>query len=93
MRNIKVNSMDFLILIVGVFILLLLSLININFYTSMKLPEKNVLGSKTETEINESFWNEFLNKNPNYIPGWVEMGRMDEVEKINPNFSPQEPQN
>ncbi|HKC04268.1 MAG TPA: hypothetical protein VKC54_00110 [Patescibacteria group bacterium] len=71
---------------IAILMVLLLSSININ---SFFVPKK-VLGIRTEVEnksINEiNFWNNFLLKNPNYAPGWNEIGRNDMVNQIDPNF-------
>lgn len=64
-------------------LLLVVSAININNYLS---PRK-VLGAEVqETSADEVYWNNFLAKNPNYIPGWIELGRWDKVRQIDPNY-------
>jgi len=86
----KINEAldQFLIYIVVVFLLLLTSA-NLQNY----LSSKEVLGVSVDeiTQDNQSvqdrmFWHEFLLKNPNYIPGWIELGRMDKVREIDPNY-------
>ena len=76
-----------LLLYLFVILLLLLSSVNIkNFFTPRK-----ILGAEIEGGVEsgkEEFWNELLSKNPNYIPGWIELGRYDRVEEIDPNFIP-----
>lgn len=62
--------------------LLLLSAFNIENY----LAPKEILGVETQKETNEQFWTDFLAKNPNYIPGWIELERWDKVIEIDPNF-------
>ena len=62
---------------------LLVSAVNINSY----LGPNKVLGAEIEESVNnEAFWNEFLANNPDYIPGWIEIGRMDKVLEIDPNY-------
>lgn len=62
---------------------LLVSAININTY----LKPNRVLGAEVEETNNaEVFWEDFLLRNPNYIPGWIEMGRIDKVIEIDPNY-------
>lgn len=73
----------FLFFSVSVVTLLLLSALNIENY----LSPKEVLGVETEDVVNEEYWNEFLQKHPDYIPGWVELGRYDKVMQIDPNYS------
>ncbi|MEK7550528.1 MAG: hypothetical protein AAB535_01980 [Patescibacteria group bacterium] len=71
----------YLLFCASVVMILLLSALNIQSY----LEPKPVLG--IETEDNEKiFWEDFLSKNPNYIPGWIELGRLDKVKQIDPNY-------
>ena len=82
MQKGKVNN-NFFIVIAITFILLCLSLINIDNITSTK----SVLGAHSQIEHNDSdFWEKFIGDNPNYIPGLIENGNIDEVRQINPNF-------
>jgi hypothetical protein len=62
--------------------LLLLSALNIQVY----LQPKVVLGVETETNTDDVFWANFLEEHPNYIPGWIELGRFDKVKQIDPNY-------
>ena len=83
MWDFKVNKNTKLLLILfGAFILLTLSLVNIKNITSTK----EVLGIETQENINREFWDNFLNENPDYIPGWLEIGRQDQAFAIDPNF-------
>jgi hypothetical protein len=66
-----------------VFLLLLISINVRNFLTPIK-----VLGAQTEPDGSTKFWGEFTSKNPDYIPGWIELGRLDKVKEIDPNFTP-----
>lgn len=66
----------------GIFVLLTLSLVNIKNITSTK----EVLGVETQEDIDKEFWDNFLNENPGYIPGWLEIGRQDQAFTIDPNF-------
>ena len=72
-----------------VFILILTS-INIKNYLAQIDVSKNqkVLGAQSVNDSSAEFWTEFTSKNPNYIPGWLELGRMDKVKEIDPNFIP-----
>ena len=71
---------------VAILFLLLLTSVNIQDF----LTPKKVLGAQTnisaQADKENLFWNEFLSKNPNYIPGWIETGRTDKVKEIDPNF-------
>ena len=63
--------------------ILSLTVININKY----LTPTQVLGIQIENVEDDShFWEVFLKKNPNYLPGLVEIGEFEKVKKINPNF-------
>jgi hypothetical protein len=72
-----------LLLGVAILILILLSMFNVNNLFS--LPQK-VLGTETKIDQSADFWNDFLTKNPNYIPGLIETGDIDRAKQIDPNF-------
>lgn len=68
-------------------IILILTSANINKY----YQGKNVLGIETVIALEEksdskAFWENFLKDHPNYIPGWIELGRWDRVREIDPNY-------
>jgi len=72
-----------LFIYICVIVIVLLSALNISSYLT---PNKvRVLGAESEN-TSESFWQDFLIKNPNYVPGWIETGRTDKALKIDPNF-------
>lgn len=72
-------------------LIILLSLININSYLTHNnrvgfyMSGKKVLGAETKNDAGV-FWYTFLQKNPNYIPGWIEIGRPDKAKAIDPNY-------
>jgi len=72
-----------LLIFVAALFVLLLSAANIESWQS----PKKVLGAESQANSNDKFWEEFLEKNPNYIPGWLEIGRVDKVKEIDPNYS------
>ena len=79
------SNLLFLLSCVAVITILLLTSFNFSNY----LAPKKVLGTETNTEEilkEKGFWEEFLAKNPDYLPGWLEIGRLDKVNEINPNF-------
>lgn len=79
------SNLLFLLSCVAVITILLLTSFNFSNY----LAPKKVLGTETNTEEilkEKGFWEEFLAKNPDYLPGWLEIGRLDKVYEINPNF-------
>lgn len=77
-----------------VFVLLCIAILAVLFLASVNIKNfispKKVLGTETSEETDASqekiFWENFLNKNPDYIPGWIEVGRMDKVKEIDPNY-------
>ena len=71
-----------LLVFVAALLVLLLSAINIGDYQS----PKKVLGAESQVDYDNKFWEEFLVKNPDYIPGWIEIGRFDKVNEIDPNY-------
>ncbi|MGA2910445.1 MAG: hypothetical protein ABSE04_01410 [Candidatus Microgenomates bacterium] len=80
-KTVNRAAIDLLIFVAILFVLLLTS-VNIDNY----LAPKKVLGIETQVGSNEKFWEDFLNKNPNYIPGWIEIGRTDKMKEIDPNY-------
>lgn len=76
--------MTFYILII---LLLILSVFNVIKYKN----NKNVLGIETQTTESEiEFWKAFNDRNPHYLPAFIEIGEIDKLKKIDPNFhSPQ----
>lgn len=82
------QTLKYLLEIFSVFVLLGLSAFCFELYAN----QQKVLGAKTESENTllleeQTYWEELLNKNPDYLPGWLEIGRLDKVYEINPNFS------
>ena len=66
-------------------LLFVLLLTSINIYNYLSPKKLAVLGAETENK-EEVFWQDFLTKNPNYIPGWIETGRLEKGREIDPNF-------
>jgi hypothetical protein len=84
MKNVKKQlKLRYLSICLLIIIVLLLSAFNISKY----LSPNHVLGAATEKDTGqEEFWSTFLSKNPDYIPGWIEIGRADKARGINPNY-------
>ncbi len=79
----KVNKIvKELFIFVTIVFILLLSATNLENFQK----PKRVLGIETQVVSDDKFWEEFLSKNPNYIPGWLETGRIDKVKEIDPNY-------
>lgn len=74
------KDLQFLLYINIAVIILLLSIFNLS-----QKPKRQVqvLGAET----NNSYWEELVKKHPTYRDAWVELGRMDKVEEIDPNFN------
>lgn len=95
------NQVSFLLVSCALIILLSLTSYNVSSY----LYNNRVLGASTEG-LNENlideknYWESFLAKNPNYIPGWQQLSEMNEalgnnsealknlarVKQIDPNY-------
>jgi hypothetical protein len=80
-KKVNKSAREIFIYVLLLFILLLTAA-NIGSFFS---PKKTVLGTSTENK-DTKFWEEFLIKNPNYIPGWIEIGRTDKALEIDPNY-------
>jgi hypothetical protein len=67
-----------------VIIILFISAINLNFI----FETKKVLGIQTvEPENNNiSYWKEFIKSNPNYLPGYIQIGEIEKVKRLDPNY-------
>jgi hypothetical protein len=62
--------------IIPLFVIITLSLLTIfNLYNFLK-PEAEVLSVSTSLEAEAAFWKTFLDKNPDYIPGWEEFAKI-----------------
>lgn len=80
----KVNMLSNYFFITSiVLIILLFSAINLASYFKPKVT--NVLGASSQ-ETGQAFWEKFLTNNPEYLPGWAEIGRADKVLEIDPNY-------
>ena len=73
------KELNNLLIINLVIIVLLLSIFNLQ---SLKKNEIKVLG----TTIDNSFWEEMIKNHPTYRDAWIELGRMDVVKQIDPNY-------
>ncbi len=79
--NLRKLSIQLFIYVAIVFILLLASINIANF-----LKPKVVLGIQTQDSSEQKFWQDFLSKNPSYIPGLIETGQIDKAREIDPNY-------
>jgi len=64
------------------FLIVILSLSVFNIAYSFAPVQKNVLGAQKETYfkdqlLRKKFWLSFLNSNPNYLPGWIELAKIE----------------
>lgn len=60
-------------------LILILSFFNL---ISPKKKVVEVLGAETDN----AFWQELVSKHPTYRDGWVELGRIDKIKEIDPNY-------
>lgn len=84
-KIIKKTFQEYLIL-GAIAIVILLSSINLSEY----FAPKKVLGTTTNIDnqysVNKIFWENFLKENPEYIPGWIELGNLEKARSIDPNY-------
>ena len=83
-KGLNSASKELFIYVVFLFILLLVS-INIDTYLRPVNVDVKVLGAETQNN-KEVFWQDFLSKHPDYVPGWIEIGRTDKANEIDPNY-------
>jgi len=83
LKRSKKSKKTNLYLYVFAVILMLLTVINIASYLTPK--NRKVLGLQTKSS-DVLFWYQFLEKNPKYVPGWIEIGRPDKVKVLDPNY-------
>lgn len=76
------KDLQFLFFISSTILIILLSILNLE---KSHKKVSNVLGAQT-IDNNEEFWKGFLEKNPEYIDGWLELGEIEKVKKIDPNY-------
>ncbi len=75
------NSIVLILPICAVISIVALSLFNFVFYSTSQ--SKNVLGVKIETNTKTAlsderfFWQNFLEENPTYLPGWLELAKIE----------------
>jgi hypothetical protein len=81
-KGVRSATLEILAITVALFIILL-TIINIE---NCLTPTK-VLGAETKNDTDQQFWTDFLNKNPNYIPGLIEVGNIDKAKEIDPNYN------
>lgn len=70
---------------VSVVFLMALSAFNVFLF----LKPSKILGLSTfdaQARDTQNFWDEFLIKHPNYVPGWIEIGEPEKAEEIDPNY-------
>lgn len=60
-------------------LVILLSIFNLQ---TKKKDQITVLGANDDL----TYWEELVKKHPTYRDGWVELGRIDIVKQIDPNF-------
>ncbi|MGD0523023.1 MAG: hypothetical protein ABSA43_00465 [Candidatus Microgenomates bacterium] len=68
----------FVVSSLAIVLVLTLSYFNLRSYFT---PAK-ILGAQTEVKNNprQTFWEEFLTKNPTYFPGWIELSKIDKAD-------------
>ncbi len=79
------NASKELFIYVIFLLVLLLASINIDTYLRPTNIDVKVLGAETQNK-EALFWQDLLSKHPGYIPGWIEIGRIDKANEIDPNY-------
>lgn len=74
------KDLQFLLYISLTILVLMLAAFNLSQKTKKQIQ---VLGAESDN----SYWEEMVTKHPTYRDAWVELGRMDMVEKIDPNYN------
>ncbi|MFZ3301462.1 MAG: hypothetical protein WA152_01965 [Microgenomates group bacterium] len=74
------NDLQLLLYINLTILVLMLAAFNLSQKTKKTIQ---VLGAETDS----SYWQELVIKHPTYRDAWVELGRMDIVEQIDPNYN------
>ena len=69
------KEINFLIILLAAVLIILLTLLNLQILSKNKAEEKDVLGATAESE-QKTFWVNLLNNEPEYLPGWVELARL-----------------
>jgi cytochrome c-type biogenesis protein CcmH/NrfG len=97
------SGSNYLLVYCCVIVILALSLFNIFLY--LAIPTNSILGNNTEANLEnkltkeKTFWINFLEKNPGYFQGWIELtkinlkldkpdearGTFQKAREINPN--------
>ncbi|MCL4382829.1 hypothetical protein M1545_03500 [Patescibacteria group bacterium] len=70
------STATFLFGIITAILILMLSVLNLETF-SRSLKDSNVLGVNIEADQRE-FWYSFLESNPSYLPGWLELVRLED---------------
>lgn len=81
------SAKRFILICIAVLAILFLASINIKNFLSPKKVLGTEISEEAELSQDNAFWEKFLNKNPDYIPGWIEIGRFDKVREIDPNYA------
>lgn len=77
---------------IAIFIAMLFILLGSSINIATYINGLKVLGAEAKTadteavSQNDEFWADFLTKNPDYIPGWIEIGKTDKAREIDPNY-------
>lgn len=62
---------------IAVVAILFLSAVNLNLYTKNDPPKSNVLGVNIQRDEEIGYWKDLLSENPDYLPGWVELAKLE----------------
>lgn len=81
----KKSTVVQLLIYISILTLLVLASLNIKHFVT-PVTVLGISNNKAPEDRDIAFWTNFLKENPDYIPGWIELGRIDKVLEIDPNY-------
>ncbi len=75
-KKTKSRDSTFLIILLAAVLIILLTLLNLQLLSKYKAEEKDVLGATARSE-QKTFWVNLLNNEPEYLPGWIELTKLE----------------
>lgn len=76
-------ALNYFFYITFAIIVLLLCLFNLQ---KNKAVETKVLGIQTKSDDLNIFWTKFLDLHPDYLPGLEEVGNLEKIQQLDPNY-------
>lgn len=79
------KDLQFLLFINCIIIVLMLSFFNLYLINNKEKP-KQITNTVLGAEKDNVYWEQLVKKHPTYIDAWVEMGQIEKVKEIDPNY-------